>query len=244
MKARNKGSPISGTLVRSKAKEIAEKLGYNRFNASIGWLQKFRIRHNISFKAISGEAANVNLSDVKNFIEKVPLLIKDYQPKDIYNADETGLFFRMLPDKTLSLKGEKCVGGKLSKERVTTLQCVNMAGEKEKLLVIGKTHKPRAFKNLNMKSLPVTYKANRKAWMTCDIMKEWLQEFDHRMGVQKRKIILFLDNAASHPRDLKLENIEIIFLPPNTTSVSQPLDQGIIKCFKSYYRTAILKHIL
>lgn len=244
LKARNNGIPISGTLVRSKAKDIAEKLGYKTFKASVGWLEKFRIRHNISFKTISGEAANINSADVGNFIEKIPLLLKGYSPKNVYNADETGLFFRTLPDKTLSIKGEKCVGGKLSKERVTILHCANMAGDKEKLLLIGKSHRPRAFKNINVNSLPVTYRANRKAWMTCDIMKEWLLQFDNRMGLQKRKILLFLDNAGSHPRDLKLQNIKIIFLPPNATSVCQPLDQGIIKCFKGYYRTTIVKHIL
>jgi hypothetical protein len=75
-------------------------------------------------------------------------------------------------------------------------------------------------------------------------MTEWLLQFDRKIGLQKRKILLFMDNAGSHPRDLKLTNIKIIFLPPNTTSFCQPLDQGIIQNFKTYYRTLILKHIL
>ena len=32
--------------------------------------------------------------------------------KDIYNADEFGLFYQALPTKTMELKGEKCTGGK------------------------------------------------------------------------------------------------------------------------------------
>jgi hypothetical protein len=64
------------------------------------------------------------------------------------------------------------------------------------------------------------------------------------MGREKRKILLFVDNATSHPKDLKLKNIKIVFLPPNTTSICQPLDQGIIKNFKTWYRALILKHIL
>ncbi|KAJ3661864.1 hypothetical protein Zmor_006243 [Zophobas morio] len=75
-------------------------------------------------------------------------------------------------------------------------------------------------------------------------MSDYLQKFDRKMASQKRKILLFLDNAASHPKNLKLKNIKIIFLPPNTTSVCQPLDQGIIKNFKIWYRSMIVKHVL
>lgn len=231
-------------MIRSKAKEIAASLGNKTFNASSGWLNKFKIRHNITFKAICGEAASVNPDDVAAFMVKLPSLINGYLPRDIYNADETGLYFKALPNKTMSLKNEKCTGGKLSKERITILHCVNMAGDKEKLLVIGKAFKPRAFKNLNKDTLPVTWKSNSKSWMTSKIMNEWLEEFDRRIGAQKRQILLFLDNAASHPKQNNLRNIKIHFLPPNCTSISQPLDQGIIKNFKHNYRTLILKHLL
>jgi predicted DNA-binding protein YlxM (UPF0122 family) len=166
IKARSKCIPISGPLLKSKAKEIAERLGYNKFSASDGWLHKFRNRHNIKFKAVSGEAAIVNSEDVQAFFDKVPTLLRGYSPQNVYNADKTGLFFRALPDKTLALKSEKCTGGKMSKERLTVLHCVSMSGEKEPLLVIGKAARPRAFKKLNVNSLPVTWKFNKKAWMT------------------------------------------------------------------------------
>lgn len=68
--------------------------------------------------------------------------------------------------------------------------------------------------------------------------------FDKKLQKEKRKILLFLDNAASHPRNIQLKNIKIIFLPPNTTAFCQPLDQGIIKNFKTWYRFTILKNIL
>lgn len=163
---------MSGTLVQAKAKEIAERLGYHNFRASDGWLHKFRSRHNITFKAISGEAASVNPDDVKSFFEKIPSLLRGYRTHDIYNADETGLFFRALPNKTLALKSEKCRGGKMSKERLTLLHCVSMAGDKEPLLVIGKAARPRAFKKLTNNSLPVNWKSNKKAWMTSKITKK------------------------------------------------------------------------
>lgn len=95
VKARNKCIPISGPLLKAKAKEIADKFGYKNFRASDGWLHKFRIRHNISFKSISGESASVNPEDVKQFVEKLPSLLVGYRLEDVYNADETGLFFEL-----------------------------------------------------------------------------------------------------------------------------------------------------
>jgi hypothetical protein len=68
------------------------------------------------------------------------------------------LFFRELQTKSLAVKGEKCTGGKMSKERLTVLLCGNMAGDMEKHLMIGKAAKPRCFKNLIINNLPVMEK--------------------------------------------------------------------------------------
>ncbi|XP_030754388.1 tigger transposable element-derived protein 4-like [Sitophilus oryzae] len=218
VKARAKNIPLSGTLIRSKAKEIASKLDYVTFNASSGWLERFKKRHNITFKTISGESASVNPEDVRSFIEKIPSRLAEYHPRDIYNADETGLLFLALPDKTFAFKGEKCAGGKMAKERLTIICCANMAGYREKFMVIGKAARLRAFQNINLNNLPVYWHCNRKSWMTCQIMTDYLMLFDKKLQKEKRKILLFLDNAASHPRDVQLKNIKIIFLPPNTTA--------------------------
>jgi hypothetical protein len=64
---------------------------------------------------------------------------KGYPDSNIFNADETRLFFRLTPERTQKFKGEKCVGGKLSKDRDTVLVCANVDGtKKRKLFVIGK----------------------------------------------------------------------------------------------------------
>ncbi|XP_066155295.1 tigger transposable element-derived protein 3-like [Euwallacea fornicatus] len=90
VESRNKGIPLTGPLVQAKAKEISETLGNKNFSASTGWLNRFRTRHNIAFKTISGESASVNPEDVKTFLEKLPSLIEKYPPRNIYNVDETG----------------------------------------------------------------------------------------------------------------------------------------------------------
>jgi hypothetical protein len=158
--------------------------------------------------------------------------------------DETGLFYHALPDKSLVVRGTDCAGGKWSKERLTVTVCVNAVGEFEKPIVIGKSAKPHCFGNIDVSALPVTWISNKTAWMTSAIFDSWLQEFDRKMGNQKRKVFLLLDNASWHSQDLKLQNVKLIFLPPNTTSVLQPLDLGIIQNIKVQYRTRLLRFVL
>lgn len=79
--------------------------------------------------------------------------------------------------------------------------------------------------------------------MTSDIMIEWLKSGDRQMKKKGRKILLFLDNAPSHP-SVNLENVKLAFLPANTTSLAQPMDQGIIHALKFKYRRRQLKYIL
>ena len=144
-KARNKAIPISGPLLKQKALEAASSLKMDKFAASNGWLESFCRRHSITFKTICGESAEVNLDDIEDWKIKLPLILKNYSPRDVYNADETGLYYRAMPNKTFSLKNEKCIGEKAAKQRLTILLCANMEGEKEDPLVIGKCKKTALF---------------------------------------------------------------------------------------------------
>jgi DDE superfamily endonuclease/Tc5 transposase DNA-binding domain len=141
-------------------------LGCADFQASDGWFKNFKKRHGISRLSMSGESADADMERADDFLKNtLPGLLENYSPDDIYNADETGLYFKCLPDKTYTFRSEKCHGGKKSKERLTVMVCTNMFGtDKVKLLVIGKSKKPRCFKNV--RSLPVDYASNKTAWMT------------------------------------------------------------------------------
>ena len=135
----------------------------------------------------------------------------------------------------MSYKNDPCVGTKQNKCRVTILPCANMTGtEKRRLLVIGKYENPRALKGRKHK-LKCTYTSNTKAWMTSLVFTDWLKKWNHKLSREGRRIALVLDNAPCHPK-ITLSHIELVFLPPNTTSHTQPLDQGIIANMKSHYR--------
>ncbi len=72
--------------------------------------------------------------------------------------------------------------------------------------------------------------------MTREVFTKWLLEINRFMKSKKRRILLFIDNCSAHTDLPTLSNIRIKFLPPNTTSKLQPLDQGFIKNFESLYR--------
>lgn len=241
---RSRNLPITGAILQAKANEFAELFDEKGFVCSNGWLDRFKKRNNINCGKIVGEAAGVCTSDVAYWIENVwPDIISNYDEKDIFNADEAGLFYKMTPNQTLKQKGEKCVGGKLSKVRITVLVCANMNGsEKQKLTVIGKSQKPRCFKNV--KKLPVVYKANKKAWMTSELFQEFLRQWDKELSQNKRKIVLLIDNCTAHIEPKNLQWIKLAFLPPNTTSVLQPMDQGVIRSLKCIYRKQLILRIL
>jgi len=244
-RARDHNLPVSGPLIQEKAKEFAQELGLE-FHGSSGWLHKFKMRNGIISKIISGESAAVSEPDCDDYVTNIlPGLIQNYSEQDIFNFDELGLFFKCLPDRTLTFKDKPCHGGKKSKERITVLLGANMAGtEKSKLLVIGKYQKPRCFKNV--KSLPVQYEFNKKAWMTSQIYEAFLHKMDKKFVNEKRNVLFFFDNCSAHPKILQktLNAIKIIFFPPNMTSKLQPMDQGVIKNLKHHYRKKIMQRHL
>ena len=91
-----------------------------------------------------------------------------------------------------------------------------------------------------MDNLPVTYHANKKAWMTSQIFTEWLAAWGSYLTKVNLKILLLVDNCTAHPHVSTLKNIQLGFLPPNTTSLIQPMDQGIIKNLKTLYRKELV----
>ena len=108
------------------------------------------------------ESADVNQDIGDDWNTRVQQITYRYSERDIFNMDETGLFYRAISDKTLTLKGQWCKDGKFANQRLTIALCANLCGEKEQPLVIHTAVHPRCFKNTNI-SLRVSWHANRKS---------------------------------------------------------------------------------
>lgn len=259
LQQRTKNVNISGEILQEKAKFFYKQItGLDDFAASSGWLDNFKKRFKIRQLTVTGEKLSSNFAAVepfqKLFLNKVREL--NLGPEQVYNADESGLFWRALPKKTLVHKDEDSAPGrKVSKDRFTFMPCANASGShKLKLFTIGKAANPRALKDCRNK-LPVIYKHQSAAWMNQELFKQWFQEdFVPSVQAQLKKnglpprALLLLDNAPSHPEEKELRSpdglICVLYLPPNCTPLLQPMDQHVIQSIKLHYRKQLLLHLI
>jgi hypothetical protein len=132
-------------------------------------------------------------------------------------------------------------GFKAAKDGLTVLLGANAAGDcKLKVLLVYHSENPRAFKGLSKATLPVHFRSDPKAWMTIAHFEEWFMNY-FIPEVEKFcrgndipfKILLIFSNAPGHSAYLDdfHANVKVVFLPPNTTSIHQPMDQGVIANF-------------
>ena len=73
--------------------------------------------------------------------------------------------------------------------------------------------------------------------MSGELFEDWVHELDQKFAVSKGKIALIIDNCTAHSHVENLKWVELIYLPPNTTSHTQLMDQGIIRALKAKYRS-------
>ena len=133
-------------------------------------------------------------------------------------------------------------GFKASKDRLTLFFGANAAGEfKVKPMLTYYSEKSRALKSYAKYTLPVHYKWNHKVWTTDYLFITWFTKYFRPIGktccLEKIfKLLLLTNNAPGHPRALmEMHNeINVVFMPANTTFILQVMDQGGLLIFKSY----------
>ena len=215
-----------------------------RFKASRGWFQRFKKRADLKHVKIHGESASADhdgaIACQQEFKDEVEE--RGLDERQVFNVDETGLMWKRSPNATfLPTSFAPPEGFKVDKKRITLLLGGNAAGYKLKPLVINQFKQPRSFANRNPEELGVNWAHNKKAWMTGKLFKTWFEEcflpevegYLEEEGLSNN-ILLVVDNATGHPQDLveDHDNVTLYFLPPNTTSLIQPMDQGVIRSFK------------
>ena len=139
-----------------------------------------------------------------------------------------------MPNKTHQLKSKKWYGGKLSKIHITGMAAANAMGNKLPMFVIGKARNPRCFKNI----FTLTLKKSTKLFQEC------LRELDRNFAFEGRNVAFVIYNCPAHPHIDNLKAIKLYFLPPITTSKTQPMDQGVIHSWKAKYQKNVVWKII
>ncbi len=256
-KAMGDGILLTGEVLRQKWNKFADLAGIpedERLKLSNGWLDTFKGRVGLKQSRRHGEAGSTPADTVDGERKRMQELITQtgYKLRDIFNMDETGLFYgyasvsnfalmlsnvihRMIPDKGLSNCKRSGVKGK--KVRLTYAFTENADGsEKLPAFIIGKAARPRPFNKKTGDQLGFYYRSNAKAWMTAHLYQDWLERWDIDLQKTKRKILLLQDNFSGHIVPSNLQCIRVENFEPNLTAHVQPNDQGIIRCFKAHYR--------
>ena len=147
--------PISRAHIQCRAKREAGLRNVQDFKASDGWFRRWRNRFSIGDSVrLYGEAGDVNLAEMEPIMDDFREQLQDYRPENIFNMDETGLFYRALPSRTYISESDgdrsKVRGSKAlkAKDRITLVLCVNATGScKVPPLIIGTAKTPHCFRD-------------------------------------------------------------------------------------------------
>ena len=126
---------VTSEILKEKAKQLWSALPqYNSKDQpkwSNRWLEGFKKRFKIKEYVQHGEAGSAATDDLDNIaqMERVRLLCAEYELRDVFNIDETGLNWKRTPDRTLATKSYS--GTKKSKDRITITLTSNADGSKK-----------------------------------------------------------------------------------------------------------------
>ncbi|XP_042218366.1 tigger transposable element-derived protein 1-like [Homarus americanus] len=180
--------PLNTMVIQQKAislyNDLQEEEGASSevepFLASKGWFERFKKRLNLHIK-MSGEAASAHTDSAKKYPAELKKIIDEggYTPEQVYNVDETGLFWKRMPATTFISTEEKSAPGfKASKDRLTLLVGGNASGDmKLKPLLVYHSENPRALKGYAKSNLPVIWRSNKKASMNMTLFQDWFTNF-------------------------------------------------------------------
>ncbi|XP_053571416.1 tigger transposable element-derived protein 5 [Bombina bombina] len=260
---RQQGIPLSGPIIQAQAEAFAKQIYGEEctFKASHGWFWRWQKRHGISSQRIYGET-EVRATEVEPvFIypetPKQPSNDGGYGDEQIYNANITGLYWKLLPDQMHEMKLAKQPDGhRKVKDRVTILLAANLTGNhKLKPLVVGKLQDPPSLRHHNQDKFPATYRYCKNTCVHLDMLKEWFFE-EFVPGVKRylrrcclqQKAVLLINQYPVKPPAEELQtpdgNIRVLFLSKNTRNKIQSMDQGVISSFKQLYKRELLKLML
>jgi transposase-like protein len=221
------GLRIGGPELRRKAEEIGAAVGRNDFVCHNWWIDRFKLRHDISFRRPAREA--------EGWEHKFwPRVGAGYQRRDVFTVKEIGLYYGMRPDDLEDFEDKVCDRGEDAEERVTVCLCSNLWGEeRRRLLVVGSD--PVKLRDIN---LPLAYRANRKSWVTIALFTEELATWDKELAEEDRKVLLLVRYSPAFRALHRFSRVELGYLPSDDP---HPLDPAA-SALRVLYRRYALNH--
>lgn len=117
LQCQHKKVAITYAVIIEKANRLATLLNLGATEFSNGSMQKFLSRNHLHSVKMNGESGSVNMQAVTTNIEEIQHKVASFQPADVYNMDESGLFYEYAPDRTIAQY--RLEGLKKSKKRFT-----------------------------------------------------------------------------------------------------------------------------
>lgn len=256
--------PMNQITIQEKAKSIFEHLksectgdgpADETFQASRGWLEKYKNRHNVYIKK-RGEKTSAHPDTAgiyRNILKVFTIQGGGYDPQQVFNVCETPLYWKRMPEGTCDTENV-AFEHHVSEKRLTLLLGANAAGNyKLKPLLVYASENTTPLKKPNNKELPAIWKSSRKALMTKILFKDWFTNYfcpDIKKFLKEKnlsnKVLLLLDNSSSYPANLSelSQDVKIEYLPKNVMSLIQPMEQGVITTFKAYYLRKTFQKLL
>ncbi|GAU89936.1 hypothetical protein RvY_02428 [Ramazzottius varieornatus] len=186
-----------------KAGDLADM--YDLSESSIRRIYKERHETETALKTgeVSEESSTDLLALENWFTVDLPKVLMNVDPRNLLNADETGLFWRNVGVKSLIIGRRHETGGRIAKDRITIVLLCSAAGEKFAICVIGTAERPRAFEKNAVHDVTVgkygfSYYSNSTARMTTAIFNSWLDWLKAEMVKQDRHVLLVVDSFIAH----------------------------------------------
>jgi hypothetical protein len=252
---------VSWVTLENRCLQFADLLGCSReeFKASPGWIAATLKNYGKLGVNLHGEANDMSKEEraeiMKVWCVEFHRILeeKDIQPSCLCNGDQTGLCYQKLPNRICvdAVKKNDYSGVKQMKDktRITIMVCAASDGTKVPLSVIGKPKKPVCFSLMDNGTPPLAYNNQPNAWFDRNITMWWIKTVFWPFHLRTQgdvNALLLLDNCTAHDIDMSRlpRKLAIHFLPPNMTSVHQPVDMGMIASLKVGYKMQLLGKLL